>query len=547
MADIHIDIERMIMHSNYLLEVDNSSASNGLSDMERKQYLDQIKELVQTVQTLLDANIALGNKQKELQAEADRKIAGLQDQVDKLTGELQARRRKMHGKNNEKQTGDKSVNTGKTKDEEEGEYIENGCEQPSDSDDSDEVTDTEATNPKKDLSQRPDHYKTMKAEVLVVHDCDKDGNEFAFFVPKDEGVEQRACTFVDESKYDMPSMVPHTSSTSGMLSDLIVNRFQYAITSGREMYRMVNEKMRMSKSTIFNWLRHGAEFLENCQETIRQWLLKPGSTIYCDESWVDTKVTDANGEVHYKKRYMWVIVNLTTKVCYYLYGSRKKEVIKEFLGDFKGTLMTDAYAAYLYFNKLKDCTHVCCWSHVRRLFVSASRDYKDTLAQAFIDLIDILYKVEVENQVLGRTEKEIVKHRGEESLPVLHDLYQQATALLKQFEKNEIKLSAKLQQALTYMTKHWEELMAYTKIGSVLIDNNCCERAVRPFTNLRKNFGGFSSEQGARVTAAFLTFVETCKLMAMAPLDFFRGFFDMIVAGRRDYALMTEALLVKPV
>ena len=70
--------------------------------------------------------------------------------------------------------------------------------------------------------------------------------------------------------------------------------------------------------------------------------------------------------------------------------------------------------------------------------------------------------------------------------------------------------------------------------------DNCCERAVRPFTNLRKNFGGFSSEQGARVTATYLTFVETCKLMVMAPLDFFRGFFDMIVAGRRDYALMKE-------
>ena len=70
--------------------------------MERKQYLDQIKELVQTVQMLLNANIALGNKQKELQAESDRKIAGLQAQVDKLTGELQARRRKMHGKNNDR-------------------------------------------------------------------------------------------------------------------------------------------------------------------------------------------------------------------------------------------------------------------------------------------------------------------------------------------------------------------------------------------------------------------------------------------------------------
>ena len=71
-------------------------------DMERKQYLDQIHELVQTVQTLLNANIALGNKQKELQAVSDRKIASLQEQVDKLTGELQDRRRKMHGKNNDR-------------------------------------------------------------------------------------------------------------------------------------------------------------------------------------------------------------------------------------------------------------------------------------------------------------------------------------------------------------------------------------------------------------------------------------------------------------
>ena len=35
--------------------------------------------------------------------------------------------------------------------------------------------------------------------------------------------------------------------------------------------------------------------------------------------------------------------------------------------------------------------------------------------------------------------------------------------------------------------------------------------------------------------------------MAKASLNFFRGFFDMIVAGRRDYALMIETLLVKPV
>ena len=58
--------------------------------MERKQYIDQIKELVQKVQMLRDANIALGNKQKEQKTESDCKIANLQAQVDKLTGEQQA-------------------------------------------------------------------------------------------------------------------------------------------------------------------------------------------------------------------------------------------------------------------------------------------------------------------------------------------------------------------------------------------------------------------------------------------------------------------------
>jgi len=35
--------------------------------------------------------------------------------------------------------------------------------------------------------------------------------------------------------------------------------------------------------------------------------------------------------------------------------------------------------------------------------------------------------------------------------------------------------------------------------------------------------------------------------MGSAIMNKFRRIFDMIVAGRRDYALMTEALLVKPV
>ena len=52
---------------------------------------------------------------------------------------------------------------------------------------------------------------------------------------------------------------------------------------------------------------------------------------------------DGNGEVDYKKGYMWVIVKLRRKVWYYVYGSGKKEVMKEFVGELKGRLMRDGY------------------------------------------------------------------------------------------------------------------------------------------------------------------------------------------------------------
>lgn len=589
MDNLHIDIERMIMQSQYKQTLDSASAHTAtqMSDMERKEYQDKIRELLQAVTTLLDQNKAMGERLEKADAtisKANDEIEYLKSELARLKGENAMRRRKTYGKNGEKHSSG-SVDKGTTKDERESEYIKNGSKPSSEDDEYDEADSADSAEAasgkaKRDTSNRSSHYNKMHADICVVHDCDKEklkelgyefirytrpvdqfdrisvvrqdrylyawvcdrkGNEFECFIPKHD--EDRHCIFEDESKYDMPKRVPHTSCTSSMLSDLIVNRYQYALSSGREMYRMANEKMHMVPQTILNWIGHGADFLGGSLETVKKRLLTPGSTIYCDESWVDTKVRNRNGETHYRKRYMWVIVNLKTKVCYYMYGRRKRKVIEEFLGGFTGTLMTDAYAAYAYFNRLKDCVHVCCWAHVRRIFVSALRDYKDSKAEAFINLIGCLYKVEVDNLLFGRSEKEAVSERRLVSIPVLNELYQMAKSMLDRCEKKQESVSSKLHQALTYMLNNWNELIGYVNVGSVQIDNNCCERAVRPFTNLRKSFGGFSSEKGARTAATILSFVETCKLMKKNILDFFKGFFDMVVGGRTDYEQMTQALL----
>ena len=68
------------------------------------------------------------------------------------------------------------------------------------------------------------------------------------------------------------------------------------------MTRMLNEKMHMAPQTIFNWLKWGAEELKGGLKHIKKKLLKHGTVVYCDETWVDVKVVEADGTVHYVKR-----------------------------------------------------------------------------------------------------------------------------------------------------------------------------------------------------------------------------------------------------
>ena len=586
MADQHIDIERMIMQARYAMQLEAEASSvkgRELSDMEREQYQNQIKDLLQAVETLLKSNKAMGERVTQLEKVAEA-YDDLKAKYEKLEGELAMRKRDKYGKGGEKPKGNTSPsNKGKTKDEDEEDYINNGSKNdvpPAEEPEEEPASPEPPVKKERDLSNRPDHYNKMHADVQVIHECDLDklaemgleflhytrpvdqfdrisitrqdtyryvwvrdkktGKEFAFFVPKDE---KRECVFVNESDYDTPSIVPHTSCTWRMLSDLGVNRYQYALSCGREMFRMFNEKMKVSPQTILNWLKEGSEFLKGGMSRIKRRLLKKGTAIYVDETWVDTKVKQPDGSFRYEKRYMWVIVNLATKVCYYLFGRRKREVIEKFLGDFQGTLMTDAYNAYAYFSKLDGCTHACCWAHVRRIFWSALKDYKDPFAQEYIKKIGVLYKVELESILLHRTEAEVLEARKLESIPILNELDQESALLLAKVKSKELKISSKLEKALNYMRNHWKELIAYIDIGDVLIDNNCCERAVRPFTNLRKSFGGFSSELGGEVAAAWLTFVESCKLQKKAALEVFNGYFQRIAEGRRDYDLITEEVL----
>ena len=101
MADQHIDIERMIMQAHYKMQLEAEASSvkgDQLSDMEREQYQNQIKDLLQAVETLLKSNNAMGEELRKTSAAYE----DLKAKYEKLEGELAMRKRGQYRKGGEK-------------------------------------------------------------------------------------------------------------------------------------------------------------------------------------------------------------------------------------------------------------------------------------------------------------------------------------------------------------------------------------------------------------------------------------------------------------
>jgi hypothetical protein len=148
MAGQHLDIERMIMQARYAmqLEAEASSVKVGrLSDMEREQYQNQIKDLLQAVETLLKSNNAMGEKLEKTTAAYE----DLKAKYEKLEGELAMRKRVQHGKRIEKRkdTSDANPASDGSKDDDEDKYIENGSRNDAPADDEEQEEETAPVEP----------------------------------------------------------------------------------------------------------------------------------------------------------------------------------------------------------------------------------------------------------------------------------------------------------------------------------------------------------------------------------------------------------------
>ena len=377
-------------------------------------------------------------------------------------------------------------------------------------------------------------YESTYEQVsyIVQHDYemiiykDKDGIMRKGYFPK-ASVETDNETVIDR--------FPGTHASCSLLANLVFNKYHMNTPVYREMVRLLNNKMNVSRNTVYNWFVKGSDHLKKVLPVLKEKLLAKGAVVNCDETWCRVKVAGKYG-----KKYIWCMVNKEAKVAVYFYddGSRGRQVLRDFLGDTEiDALQSDGFNVYMYLDKeLVDVDHLCCLAHARAKFKYAQEQGKDADAEYFISNIGRLYDLEEQYRLKHLTPQQIQRERqGEQTTKIIQRIRQRLDKLLADSSGMRGDL---MNKALNYLKSFWNQLILYLKDGRYSIDNSLAERTLRPMTVERKNSLTFGSHDGAEVSVIYHTFIETCKMCGVSTLEYFKEFFKAIMLGRTDYENM---------
>ena len=225
--------------------------------------------------------------------------------------------------------------------------------------------------------------------------------------------------------------------------------------------------------------------------------LEKDSIVNCDETWCKVRKYD-----HYKKCYIWVLVN----------KAQKKSA------------------------QFKDTVHQVCMSHAKNKFVKASNQGGEPTAERFSNILKEFFMKERKCDEAGLTPEERLRER--QSLETKELLIELRSLLDSEQSKDSEFRSQYYTEALNYLNRFWKEIFAYLDDGELPIDNNLAERTIRKLTTQRNNSLHYGSDAGAEMAATYHSVIGTVKLHGSSVWNFIGTFFKNIFNGCRDYVNM---------
>jgi transposase len=299
-----------------------------------------------------------------------------------------------------------------------------------------------------------------------------------------------------------------------LLADIFVSKYADHQPLYRQSEIAARDGVRLDPASMGRWVGQCEALIDPLQEALRRYTMA-GSKIHADDTPIPVL---APGNKKTKTGRLWVYVrddrrsgSTAPAAAWFAYSPNRQGIHPQgHLAGFRGILQADAYAG---FNPLfVDGTvrEAACHAHARRKFYDIHVKMPSEATQKALDYIGELYGIEA--SIRGKPAAERRQVRQEKAKPLLEAFEAWLRAKLKMLSSK-----SETAKAINYSLNQWAALMLYCDDGTVEIDNNLAENALRCVSLGRKNFLFAGSDSGGGRAAAMYSLIGSCKLNGVDP------------------------------
>ena len=333
-----------------------------------------------------------------------------------------------------------------------------------------------------------------------------------------------------------PRPLENHAASATLLAWLLVQKYANHLPLYRQEAIFGRDGLRLPRQTLCDWVLASAELLQPIVDCLMT-KIRAGPVMQLDDTPVMCQ--GGRGEPNFQAC-LWTFVNPEVGgVAYRFTPGRASDPLAVELGNFQGTLVGDGYGG----NSAAagkaggDIAIAGCWAHATRKFRDATKEAPAT-AKLFRDDIKKLYEVEREADEAKLDPEARAALRQQKSLPILLEIFSRAWRLGG--PHGQFSDPGPMAKAIGYLRNQHQPLRRFLEDGRIPIDNNACERAIRPIAIGRRNWLFAGSMRGGRAAAVAYTLIQCCRLAAVDPVTYFA---DVLVRVGMHPASRVDELL----
>lgn len=335
-------------------------------------------------------------------------------------------------------------------------------------------------------------------------------------------------------------LIPRLLATPGLIAHIIYEKFGRHLPLNRIDQELKRLGVTLKEATRDSWLTRAAKILDRLMIPLRRALFEAGlvhtdgtgldvlapgvgtrlgqMAVFCNPIATIYDFTPTKEGVHQRR-----FLGLENAA-----GEAPNEEERKVLPLFRGFVIADAASTADRTFRHIGVIECGCNAHAFRKFEDAEESQRIVAGEA-LAFWRALYAIEAQATREKLDADARLARRSARSAPIVADFRRWLDRHLGQYLPRE-----PLTRALNYLHNHWDALMRFLTNGQIPLDNNLAERQLRAVAVGRKNYLFAGSDDAARRSAIFYTFISTCRQHGVDPVAWLTDVLPRIETTRRD-------------